>query len=47
MNITIINDAVLENDETFAVRLSSPDIDIIVDVQNATVTISDDDGMQN
>ena len=46
MDIIIVNDAVLENDETFAVRLSSPDEDVTVGSQDATVTVSDDDGMQ-
>lgn len=47
VDITIINDIVLENDETFTVRLSSPDEDVIVESRDATVTISDDDGMKN
>lgn len=44
ISINIINDLTLENDEMFTVRLSSPDIDVIVESQNATVSISDDDG---
>lgn len=46
MDVIVVNDTVLENDETFAVRLSSPDEDVTVESQDATVTISDDDGMQ-
>ena len=46
MDITINNDTVLENDETFTVRLTSPDSDVVVESQDATVTISDDDGKQ-
>ena len=45
VDIVINNDIILENDETFAVSLSSNDQDVIVESQNATVTISDDDGM--
>ena len=45
MDIIIINDTILENDETFAVRLSSPDEDVTVESQDATVIISDDDGI--
>lgn len=44
MDIIVINDTILENDETFAVRLSSPDEDATVESQDATVVISDDDG---
>ena len=47
MDIIVINDAVLENDEAFAVRLSSLDEDVTVESQDATVIISDDDGISD
>ena len=47
VNIVIVNDAVLENDEAFTVRLSSLDEDVTVESQDATVIISDDDGISN
>ncbi len=47
MDIIIVNDAILENDETFAVGLSSLDEDVAVESQDATVVISDDDGTSN
>lgn len=46
VDIIVVNDTILENDETFAVRLSSSDEDVTVESQDATVTISDDDGIQ-
>ena len=45
MDIIVVNDAILENDETFAVSLSSPSEDVTVESQDATVIISDDDGI--
>ena len=47
MDIVVVNDAVLENDEAFTVRLSSADEDVTVESQDATVIISDDDGIYN
>lgn len=44
ISINVINDLILENDEMFTVRLSSPDTDVILESQNAIVSISDDDG---
>ena len=46
-NITILDDEILENNETFTVQLSSNDPDAIVAVPQSTVTIIDDDGMSN
>lgn len=46
MNISIIDDQTLENDETFTVQLSSPDTDVILELQDATVSISDNDGKE-
>ena len=44
ISINVINDLILENDEMFTVRLSSADTDVILESQNAIVSISDDDG---
>ena len=42
--VPIINDAVLEDNQTFSVVLSTLDPDAIVDPAFATITIVDDDG---
>lgn len=47
MDIIVVNDTVLENDEAFSVRLSSLDEDVTVESQDATVIISDDDGISD
>ena len=44
VNIVIVDDATLEVDENFLVRLSSTDQDVLIVSQDANVTISDDDG---
>ncbi len=43
-NISITNDTILENDEQFLVALTTPDTDITIRPNIATVTIIDDDG---
>ena len=47
MDIIVVNDTVLENDEAFSVRLSSLDEDVTVESQDATVIVSDDDGISD
>ena len=47
MDIIVVNDTVLENDEAFTVRLSSLDEDVTVESQDATVIVSDDDGISD
>ena len=42
--ISIIDDLVLEDNETFSVLLSTEDPDVLLDPASATVTIVDNDG---
>ena len=42
--IPIIDDSVLENNETFDVVISTTDLDVSIDPSSATVTIVDNDG---
>jgi len=42
--IPIIDDNVLEDDQTFSVVLSTTELDVLLDPASATVTIVDDDG---
>ena len=44
MNITISSDAVVEQQETFLVRLSIADLSVSLTQDEATVIISDDTG---
>lgn len=43
-NILLVDDDILENDETFFVVLSSSDIAVTINPDTATVTINNDDG---
>ena len=42
--INIIDDSILENNETFTAVLSTEDLDVLIDPTSATVTIVDNDG---
>ena len=42
--IPIIDDSVLENNETFSVVLNTEDQNVVLDLTSATVTIVDNDG---
>ena len=42
--IPIIDDNVLEDDQTFSVMLSTTELDVLLDPASATVTIVNDDG---
>ena len=42
--VSIIDDDVLENDQTFSVVLSTADSNILIDLVSATITIVDNDG---
>ena len=44
-NITILDNEILENNETFTVQLSSNDPNALVTLPQSTVTIIDDDSM--
>ena len=41
--IPIVDDSVLENNETFSVVLITADLDVSLDVASATITIVDND----
>ena len=43
-DIQLIDDSILENDETFFIMLTSTDSAVTVNPNAATVTINDDDG---
>ena len=43
-DIQLVDDSILENDETFLVILSSSDSVVMINPNTATVTISNDDG---
>ena len=43
-NIAIVNDTIVEEDETFSVQLTTIDTQIILSPQTGTATIIDDDG---
>ena len=43
-DIQLIDDSILENDETFFVMLTSTDRAVTINPNAATVTINDDDG---
>ena len=45
INITIVNDVILEGDQNFTVSLSSNDPVIFDPLSEATVIITDDDSM--
>ena len=43
-NIEIVNNTIVEEDETFSVQLITDDTQVILSPQNGTATIIDDDG---
>ena len=45
--IDIIDDSILENNETFTAVLSTEDIDVLIDPASAFITIVDNDGKDN
>ena len=45
-NVAIIDDDVIENNETLEVTLSTTDLAVIVEPHNTVITIIDDDCMQ-
>lgn len=41
--IPVINDAILENNETFLINLNASDPDVLLENNSATITITNDD----
>ncbi len=44
LNITIVDDSALEGNQTFTVKLTTSDPDVIPGINITTINIADDDG---